>query len=205
MLNLSNIAKLEKNKLISDGAWITLLEIHINTTTVLRLCRNSEDVVWNGETWTAFPFEMDAPGQNSDGELTRFTVKVSNITRTVEGYIEQVGGGVGATVRFMVVMSGHLDQTTPEMNEEFSVQSVSYDQDWVSFTLSGAVNFFRRVPERRFLKNFCPFQYKGPECMSSSALPTCDKSLKECKGRGNAQRFGGEPVIPMGGFYNARN
>lgn len=204
MLNLSAVAKIEKNKLVSDGAWILLLEITVSQNTVIRLCRNTEDIRWNGETWTAFPLELDAPKQSGTGELPRFAVRVSNVTRTVEGYLEQAGGGVGATVRMMVVMSNHLELATPELDEEFSVQSTSYDQDWVTFNLSGSVNLFRRIPQRRFMKNFCPFQYKGPECKCASGLPTCDKSLSACKERGNSRRFGGEPAIPQGGLYADR-
>jgi lambda family phage minor tail protein L len=205
MLNLSTVAKLEKNKLISDGAFITLLEITIASSLVLRLCNNTDDVSWNGETWVAFPFELDSFQETSGEEFPQLTVRVSNVTRAVEGYLEQAGGGVGATVRILVVMSAHLGDATPVESEEFTVQSTSYDQSWVTFTLSGAVNLIRRVPERRFLKNWCPFQYKGLECRATSNLPTCDKSLKACQERDNAVRFGGEPGIPMGGLYNARD
>jgi len=204
MLDLSNVAIIEKNKLASDGAWILLAEIYVTEGVILRICRNTEDITWNGETWTAFPFELDAPRQSASGEIPNFSIKVSNVTRTVESYVEQAGGGVGATVRLMVVMSNHLDLTLPELDEEFSVQSTSYDEQWVSFTLTGAVNLFRRVPLRRFLKNFCPFQYKGPECKATSALTECDKSFSACKERNNSQRFGGEPAIPQGGLYAAR-
>jgi lambda family phage minor tail protein L len=160
--------------------------------------------VWNGGTWTAFPFELGGYQESSEGEFPRLTAGVSNVSRDVEGILEQYGGGVGATVRFMVVMSAHLEDTQPLESEEFTVQSAAYDQEWVTFTLSGAVNLIRRVPERRFLKNWCPFQYKGPECLAASELTSCDKSLKACQERGNALRFGGEPAIPMGGLYNAR-
>ena len=205
MLDLSSAAIIEKNKLSSDGAWIILAEIYVAPGVILRLCRNTDDIEWNGETWVAFPFELEAPRQSGSGEVPNFTVKVSNVTRTVEGYIEQAGGGVGATVRLMVVMSNHLDITTPELDEEFSVQSTSYDEQWVTFTLTGAVNLFRRVPQRRFLKNFCPFQYKGPECKAVSALPDCNKSFSACKERNNERRFGGEPAIPQGGLYASRD
>jgi lambda family phage minor tail protein L len=204
MLNLTAIAKLEKNKLASDGAWLILLEITIRSGIILRLCRNTDDLLWNGEIWTAFPFELDEPKQSGNSELPRFAVRVSNVTRAIEGYIEREGGGVGAQVRMLVVMSNHLD-SAPVLDEEYSVQSTSCDQEWVTFNLSGSINLFRRVPERRFLKNFCPFQYKGMECKASSSLPTCDKILKACRARGNAVRFGGEPAIPMGGLYNARD
>lgn len=205
MLNLSQAAIIEKNQIASDNAWLILLEITIpienSSPLVLRLVRNTESISWNGQSWTAFPFELDAPKQNSNGELPNFTIRVSNVTRTVEGYLEQAGGGVGANVRLMVVLSKHLDVTTPELDEEFSVQSVSYDESWVSFVLTGAVNLFRRVPLRRYLKSFCPYKYKGAECKSTSFYTTCDKSYAACKERGNTARFGGEPGIPQGGLY----
>ncbi len=209
MLTLSQAAIIEKNKIASDNAWLILLEITIPPTAtgvpiVLRLVRNTEDITWNCLLWTAFPFELDPPKQSGNGELPNFTVRVSNITRTVEGYLEQAGGGIGAQVRMMVVLSAHLEQTTPELDEEFSVQSVSYDENWVSFVLTGGVNLFKRVPLRRFLKNFCPYQYKGPECKSTSSYASCNKSFADCKLRGNETRFGGEPGIPQGGLYVTR-
>ena len=204
MLNLSNIAKFEKNRLISDTAWIILLEITLVSGLIMRFCSNNEDIDWNGFTWIAFPFDFDYISQGSDGRFPHVTVSVSNVTRTVEGYLEQEGGGVGAKVRVMVVMSTHLDIKRAEQELEFTVKSTSYNREWVVFVLSGAINLQRRVPERRFFKNFCPFMYKGPECRSVSELPTCDKTLKNCKERLNATRFGGEPGIPMGGLYNAR-
>jgi len=210
MLTLSQAAVIEKNKLISDNAWLILLEITIPSSLtgsepiILRLVRNTESIMWNGLEWTAFPFEIDPPRQSGNGELPNFTIKVSNVTRTIEGYLEQAGGGVGASVRIMVVMSQHLDISTPELEEIFSVQSVNYDENWVSFILTGAVNLFKRVPLRRFLKNFCPFQYKGPECKSTSGYTSCNKSFADCKLRGNVSRFGGEPGIPQGGLYVQR-
>lgn len=204
MLTISQAATLEKNKIESGTAWLILLEIEVTPYITLRLVRNTEDIEWNGETWTAFPFEFDPPKQTSAGELPNFQLRVSNITRTVEGYLEQSGGGVGASVRVMVVMSSNLENTHPELDEEFSVQSTSYDAEWVTFTLSGAVNLFRRVPLRRFLKNFCPFKYQGPECRAQSGYTTCDKSLAACRLRGNEARFGGEPAIPQGGIYAER-
>ena len=210
MLTLSQAAVIEKNKIESSNVWLILLEITIPATqtgelpTVLRLVRNTENIVWGGYLWTAFPFELDPPKQSGNGELPNFTVRVSNVTRTIEGYLEQAGGGIGSNVRMMVVLSEHLDIITPELDEQFSVQSVSYDENWVGFVLTGAVNLFRRVPLRRFLKNFCPFQYKGAECKATSTYPTCNKSLADCRERNNQERFGGEPAIPQGGIYALR-
>ena len=205
MLNLSAIAKAEKNKIESNNAWLILLEVNIPSEDLtLRLVRNNEDIMWGGVLWQAFPFEVDGFSQNSNGELPSFNVRVSNIDRTVEGYLEQAGGGIGSQVRILVVMSENLDLLTPEMEEEFSVQSVNYDSQWVTFVLTGAVNLFRRIPERRFLKNFCPFKFKGVECQYDGVATECNKSYERCLELNNASRFGGEPAIPQGGIYSNR-
>lgn len=205
MLELSSIAKLEKNKLISDGAWIILLEICVRDDLILRLCRNTEDIQYNGHTWVAFPFEIDDISHNGEGSLPRYDLKVSNVTRALEGYLEEVDGGVNSTVNLYVVVASPTGQVTSvDLHEVMTVQSTSYDENWVTFTLSGSANLLRRVPERRFLKLACPFVYKGPECKSTSSEPTCDKTLAACRLRSNAVRYGGEPAIPQGGIYVRR-
>ena len=129
------------------------------------------------------------------------------MTGAVQGYIEEVDGAVGTSITMYVVLvkSDGTIFADPYLVEEFSIQSTSFSADWVTFTASGAVNLTRRVPERRYLKNFCPFKYKGPECKASSSLATCNKSLMDCRKRDNAKRFGGEPAIPEGGLYANRS
>lgn len=60
MLSLSAIAKSEKNKMSTDGVFVLLLELRIPMDDVdpIYVCRNTEDITWNGKTWQAFPFEI---------------------------------------------------------------------------------------------------------------------------------------------------
>lgn len=200
MLSLSAAAILEKNALANAGAWIILLEVVIGSST-LRFCYNNEDVTWNGETWIAFPFDIEDVGEDSQGEFPAVQIRVGNVTRAVQYYVEQADGAVGSSVTLRIVHSEHLDQTTPEIEEAFAVTKTVCDAQYVSFTLGGAYPITSRRPARRFLKNFCPFQYKGVECAATSAATDCDHSLAACKARSNSGRFGGEPAIPMGGLY----
>jgi lambda family phage minor tail protein L len=200
-LNLSNISIIEKNKLTSDGAWLVLLEIQIAKDLIIRIVRNTEDIVWNGYTWVAFPFELDEIKETSQGELPQIPVRVSNVSRSVQQYIEQANGGVGATVILRVVHSQHLDILAADIEETFTVQHVSSDSMWVTFDLGGDMPTMLRFPFRRVLKDFCPFIYKGIECGAQSHQENCNKTLGDCRERGNATRFGGEPSIPQGGIY----
>lgn len=205
MLSLSAAAILEKNKLASDGAWLILLEVQVPDGTVLRFARNTEDVSWNGETWVAFPFELSVMGEEAKGEIPKVSIQVSNVTRAVQPYLESSGGGVGSTAIIRVVHSGHLDMTTPELEELYSVTGVKVDAQWVTFTLGIEYPTTSRRPSRRNLKNFCPFRYGSVECgVSAAALaayPACGKTLADCRERDNSTRYGGEPSIPQGGLY----
>lgn len=204
MLNLSAAAILEKNKLAGDSCWPVLLEIQLEGQT-LRLCNNNENITWNGQTWTAFPFELDEISQNDKAEIPNVTLRVSNVTQEIQGYIDDMNGGTDVPVILRVVNSNHLDITTPELEMSFVAVRVGFDAQWLSFTLGGSISITRRVPERRYLKDFCPFQYGGVECGVSAGTkvtyPTCQKTLAQCRQRSNSTRFGGFPALPLGGFY----
>lgn len=198
---LSAIAKLEKNKISSTGAWLILLEIQFQGIT-LRVVNNNEDIEWpsgSGQIWVAFPFQLGEVGENNKGEIPSLELKVSNVTREVQRYIEQYAGGTDASVVLRVVMSEHLDLTTPEIEETFSVTSTSADAHWVYFNLGPDFALSQRVPDDRYMKNFCPFKFKGIRCGYAGVETECNKTLADCRARGNSVRFGGEPGIPGGG------
>jgi lambda family phage minor tail protein L len=199
LLDLSAVAILEKNKIASTGAWLVLLEIRVNPDIVIRVVHNNEDITWNGEQWIGFPFELDDVLEDSK-ELPRVTLKVSNITGIIQQYLEETQGGVGASVILRVVHSEHLDQTKPEIEETFSVQSTSTDAQWVTFELSGDFTTSLRIPPDRYLKDFCPYKFKSLKCGYQGDSSACNKTLDDCRAKSNAERFGGEPALP-GGIY----
>lgn len=200
MNSLSAAAILAKNSISDTGVWLILLDIVVGGNNI-RICYNNENITWNGNEYVAFPFEIDVISENSAGELPAVRLRVSNVTRAMQYYISESGGMVGATVTLRVVHSKHLDLTTPEVEEVWAVTKCTSDVNWVTFTLGADYPVNARRPLWRFLKNFCPFEYKGVECGSTSGLATCNHSLADCRARGNSVRFGGEPAIPQGGLY----
>lgn len=202
MIPLSTAAILEKNKLSSDGAWLVLLEVQLPNNVTLRAVRNNEDITWDGHTWVAFPFQLDEIGESSKGELPQVAVRISNVTRSVQQYIEAGSGGVGSTVIVRVVHSKHLDLTDPEIELSFAVTGTTSDANWVTFTLGMEYPAMLRYPQKRVFQDWCHYkEYKGIECGAVSAYTTCNRTLKECRERGNSTRFGGFPAIPSGGIY----
>jgi phage-related protein len=206
-LPLNPAAILEKNRVSSTGAWLFLLEIFVSALTdPIKVVRNTENIVWPtgtgddpANTWVAFPFELGEFSEDGK-ETPKLELKVSNVTQDIQRYLEEADGGVNSKIILRVVHSQHLDQIKPEIYEEFMVQSVKTDINWVTFGLSGDFSVFRRVPLRKYLKYFCPYQFTDVEC-GYTGVGTCNKTLANCKALGNSLRFGGEPVLP-GGLYD---
>lgn len=197
---LSIAAVLAKNSISDTGVWLILLDVLIGGDT-LRLVYNNENITWGGRVYTAFPFEMDVVNEDAQGELPTLNIRVSNVTRALQYYISASNGCVGGSVTLRVLHSNHLDQEEPEVEEVWAITKVVSNAQWVTFTLGADYPTTSRRPLNRFLKNFCPFEYKGVECGASSPLVTCNHSLADCRARGNSVRYGGEPAIPMGGLY----
>lgn len=90
MLSLSSASLLVKNSLVDTGSWIILLDlVSPDTLTHLRICSNTENVIKDGEVYNAFPFEIDEVTENTSGELPILNLKVNNINRLVQSYVEQ--------------------------------------------------------------------------------------------------------------------
>lgn len=203
MLSLSAAAVLEKNKLSSTGAWPILLDIDFRGSVTLRVALNNEDITWpstDGELYQAFPFEIDEIREDSMGTLPTFAIKVSNVTRALVPYIEESDGGKGTIVTLRVVHSDHLDLTTPELEEVFTVIKTSIDERWVTFTMGAENPMLMRSPKDRYLKDHCRFKFKSTICGYTGTASACDKTFRRCRALGNSTRYGGFPGID-GGVY----
>lgn len=199
MLDLSAAAKLEKNKISSTGAWIVLLEVQFQGATI-KICNNNENIEWptgSGQEWIAFPFELGNVTEDSKGELPQLSVKISNVTGSMQQYVEQYSGGTDATVILRVVHSEHLDNPVSELpDQHFTVKKTTADNYWVTFTLGPDYTLTQCVPPNKYRKNFCPYKFKRIECGYSGVATECNRTLGRCRELGNSKRFGGEPGIP---------
>jgi len=183
----------EKNLLHSPRPWIILLEITLTDTTVIRLAKNTEDVVYNGNTYTHFPFIISDIESNADGQIPQVSLKVCNITRFLQPYLNSLDGGLESTVSIIVVNANHLTEDYSELELDFTVQGCDADAFWVTWTLGMINPYNRRFPLYRFVANHCRWasNFKGAECGYAGAETECDGTFDTCIGFSNTARFGG--------------
>lgn len=201
MLSLSAIAKQEKNKLSTGSVFIILLDIDLKGGDVIRVCYNTEDITWNGQLYQAFPFELGEVSEATDGSDPSVELKVDNTSRALSYAIETSGGAVNMPVILRVVNTENLNSAEPELEEAFVVQKTSVAEDFVTFTLGAEYSARTRRPLNRYMKNNCPFKYKGIRCGYNGSIATCYHTLVDCRKHGNSKRFGGFPGIDQKGVY----
>lgn len=199
MLELSELSKKLKNQVSSDGAYLVLLDVVLPDGEILRLVRNNEPIYWNGNTYQDYPFTVGDIDENSNNELPSLDIGICNSDEDhlVQGIIEEHRGGSGTAITLRVVNSKNLESNIPDFEGIFSVAKTSIDEQWIKFTLGSSIAMTRRVPRRKYLKDSCPFRYKGIECAATSLLTLCNGTLADCKARSNSQRFGGEPGMSL--------
>lgn len=138
---------------------------------------------------------------NIDGQMTLYNFDFEDLIgfsltriRTYAKYLSSVNG----------VSTGTYDADahfTPDTwwfqrKVEETKLGVTYELSSV-FDLEGLM-----IPKRRMYSNFCPFEYRGPDCQYAgpavSSPDACPKSLGACQARfgaqGQALRFGGFPA-----------
>jgi lambda family phage minor tail protein L len=206
---ISSTALAEKNKLATDCIWYIALEIVIPGVTTLRVVRNNENITWDGQTWTAFPFELEPITEEGRGEVPRVDLRVSNVSRTIDQYLQsydeyiKTNGYSPVTVEIFVLNSKNLSSATPEVSFLFELKQPRADAYWATFTLGAANPFNLRFPQDRFLKNHCRWVFKSTECGYSGSTTSCDKTLPACRnmnGGSNSERYGGFPGVGYGGI-----
>lgn len=200
MISLSAVARREKNKLSTGSSFIPLLEIRLPNDSA-RICYNTEDVTWNGALYQAFPFEIGEVREETDGSDPNVTLTVDNTSQALQYMVEESRGGNGFPVIIRVVNSENLDSPEPELEEYFVVTKTEITQESITFTLGNEYSSRTRRPLNRYMKNNCPFRYKGIRCGCTAAETSCNHTLTDCRARNNAARFGGFQGIDQKGVY----
>lgn len=199
---LSTLAKIAKNDIASDTPFIVLLEIKLKgDDESIYICHNNEDVMWNGQLWQAFPFELGEVKEDGTGSLPSIDLSVDNTGRALDYYLNQGDGGVQSTVILRVVIPSDEVPGVAEIEEIFSVEDTTVTEQYVKFSLGNAYPASSRRPVGVYKKNACPYKYKGVECACTSELTDCDHTLTACRARSNSKRFGGFAGISQGGLY----
>lgn len=168
-LNISSKAITEKNKLGSPYVWLLFVKLEVEGESDTFYVRDVADQTWAGETWIAYPFEVEPIKQSSDGKLATVSLRIANAKRALAGAMHDHDGLVGSTVTFYLVHSDNLGSSTPEWQATFTVKSSGMNSEWVSLRLGTKNVFETPFPRLRYIPNSCSHKFRDSRCKFSGA------------------------------------
>jgi lambda family phage minor tail protein L len=143
---------------------------------------NSGDIIWNSQTYLAFPIEATEFEYTGTGSLPRPKLRISNIYGTITGIILTLPNGLeGAKVTRIRTLARYIDGVnfpggtnplgTPDPTAEFPREiyyidrKASENRDLIEFELAAAFDLVGvRAPKRQCVSNVCQWTYRGAEC-----------------------------------------
>lgn len=192
----------EKNKISQDQPWLLFLTMtNVAKDLTLRLVRNTENITFKGHEYIAFPFEIDSIPEVTIGSLPTLAIKVSNVDRQIQGYIEQDATfGSGWEVIISLAHVSQLDGTTllnqvAEIEHIFQSLDLIADNEFITINLGVKNPMLVQFPRQQFAGGFCqrtfndgigcPYSTQGTD---GTTYTNCNKTLDSCKVRFSENR-----------------
>ena len=208
---------------IAPGAIIELFQLELNAAqhganetyyfhAGVNATGSNGNLVWNSQAYLAFPIEADGFEYSGNGQLPRPKVRVSNILSTITALLLTLPDGLeGAKFTRIRTLARYIDAVnfpggvspySPDPTAQFPSEiyyidrKVIENRDIVEFEMVSAFDLIGvRVPKRQCIANICQWVYKSTECSYSGGLPTCLKTLTDCKAH-----FGNLAELPFGSY-----
>jgi lambda family phage minor tail protein L len=215
---------------LAPGQMVELFELDCSNVggAVLRFHNGQNqlgaDVVWQGNTYTAYPIEATGFEFRSQGQLPRPTLRAGNIAGLLGALVRTYQDLVGCKLTRRRTLLKYLDAVNfpggvnPSADPTAALPDDVYFVDrkanetkvMIEFELAAAFDTTGvQLPRRFIVQNICPWAYRGAECgytgtayfdandTPAAALGSdvCGKRLSSCKAR-----FGQYAELPFGGF-----
>jgi len=152
---------IEKNKLATASAWVNLIVLTDADSVVQgRYTQNTEDITYDGNTYTQFNFGISPETIDADGSLPTRSIQVSNVTRLLDDVIYQNDGLDGWQVTVIPVNTNCLTDDFSALARTYQINGCEVDEFAATFQLGGHAILKREFPLQRYMGDYCPFAAK---------------------------------------------
>ncbi len=198
--NIDSTFKAEKAKQENQPIFLYTIEDYDGVSD-LHLAGYDTDITYNSVLYSRFPISHEFVGENNQGQIDQVKVRLANVSRLIQSYLEQYDFR-GKKVIIRMVWANQLADPDAYMDDAFYIDSYTADQSNVEFTLTSKFDVLGvDLPARRYARNYCNWKFKSPQCGYTGAETACDKTQQRCKELGNYQRFGAFPSVPTRRTY----
>lgn len=181
----------------SGGAWLWLVEIAIPGYDIVRIAKNTEDIIYGS---VLFPKGNFDPGKQffaSDASIPRVQLRVAQDgTHVLEDIVNASKGGENGTVKLIRTCEKFLDIPVDALEADYDILTAGSDPIWVMFILGIPNPLLQRIPLWAYSSKVCPLAtpslFKGPRCQYTGNDTVCTGLLEDCYAKGNAAHWGAE-------------
>lgn len=169
----------------------------------LNLVDAHDNVDFDGVTYSAFPIKFETIPENSQGEVDAIKIKVANVSRVFESYL-QTYDLREKKVRVRIVWANQLDETGTYLDYVFYIEHYSSNANSVELVCTTKTDVVDYVlPTGLYLRTHCRYKnFKDPQtCGYAGAEDQCNRTFQRCRVLNNQIRFGGFPSIPTRRIY----
>jgi len=192
----------QKNKAVTKPIFLYEIQYDSVGNQWLRYTNWTTDVVFDGQTYTKYAITHDNISESLDGSAVKVKLKIGNVNRTIQYYLENWNGLRDAKVNILQVFFDELSTPSAVDLLTFFIADSAVDARDATFVLSSKFDVFDiTLPRRKFYRSYCSHKFKDAGCAYSGVETTCNKSMQRCKELGNIHRYGAFPAIPQRNVY----
>lgn len=149
--SLSTTAKQAIFAQSTSEVFVTLLTLsHTDFAQTIRVAGNWEDVVSNGNTFTAYPFEIDLPGED-DEALSKVDLLITNVDKLIVDEVRSIASPIDLTLEIVLAS----DPDTIEASFAMKVRHIEGD----AHILKATCNFEDLLNEAFPAHTYTPIDY----------------------------------------------
>ncbi len=191
----------QKNAITNAPIYLYTIYDYDGVGNNLNLAEWSEDIVFDGVTYSKFPISHDEVGENSQGQTPSIRIRIANVSRLIQYYLETYDWR-GKKVLVRLVFLDKLAIADCKLDFIFYIDSYTANEKAAEFNLLPKVDALQiTLPRRTHSRNYCQWRFKSDECGYAGAETECNKTKQRCKVLNNYVRYGGFPAIPSKKLY----
>ena len=137
------------------------------------LAEYNEDVAYyetnsgasTARSYLAFPISHGGVTENTENRIDSLEINIANVSRDIQSFVELYDGLRDHKVTLRRVFATHLADSSAYVEDIYYIDSVTASAETISFRLTSRLDILKvNIPRRRYLRNHCPWAYKGEGC-----------------------------------------
>ena len=148
----------EKNKATNKP--LHLFDLYYTGSDLLRLTDFDSDLMFDGNSYRAFDISYEDTGENIRLSIDTVTLRLGNVSREMQSYLEVYNGLRGCVVNIKHVWYNQLSDADCLMEESFYVDTAESNEEFIEFTLASEFDVLNvQLPLRLYDRRHCYWKF----------------------------------------------